>query len=554
MTRKISHRRKLLLLAQPGSLPLWHKMSRTTDLVGRAKSIEAHFPGSDCTERHEYDYLGHQQLRKTIFDANKEIMSKRYELSGLMEPEQIDFQVPKNQDFKSTLKYSFDKLGRVEVETFELQSKSRSFQKGSYFEYDSFGRVVAECSESGLVLDNDPLPWRKRRKLAFTRGEPLSYKTSRKKYDQVGNLSNSFVLNQNNKKIKEIVFSTGAIRKTPKPFKVFRNFRKFEYDDSTFGFFPEMKEKRVPFDDYTRLTFDRQLKEKIKDTMKDLGDLASNRLHTYGSPHFPQTGHPMPTQFTFDDFGRLTKFKSTRPSDGKSFGWELEFDDFNRLKEIEGSEQGSNKPSVRILFATDAFNRRIVKFNEREDSLDLMSFIGDKPYTVRRGERKAGGSRDFHIRAQYLWGAGAREPLSVTSKDRKGGYSKFFLHQDRQLNVIMATESGRQPEEKDFLKDIAGYLGFGENNTYAEIEIQPKFNTPSDFSLKKLTDGLLDEDTPISLGGKNQKLEIKLKERSKLSLLKIWTSNFTDTFDVLVGSDSEPLVRVKNGKHPGGRN
>ena len=549
MTREISYQsgKTSIALAQPGSLPLWHKMSRTTDLVGRVKSIEAHFPGSDRTERHEYDYLGHQQLRKTIFDANKEIMSKRYELSGLMEPEQIDFRVPDNQGFKGDLNYSLDQIGRVEVETFRLQSKSRSFQKTNYFEYDSFGRLVAECSEIGFADSRNPLV---RRSLALKGGEPLSYKTNRKKFDQVGNLSNSYVLDQKGEPVKETVYSTGPIHYTSKPFQSIDKKKPITWDP---GWFSPERTDDVPYKEWQVKDFATQANGKVNQIKNSRGDLASNRLHTYGSPHFPQPGHPMPTQFTYDDFGRLTKFESTRPSDGKSFEWDLEFDVFNRLKVIEGTEQGSNKPSVRILFATDAFNRRIVKFNEREDSLDLMSFIGDKPYTVRRGERKAGGSRDYHIRAQYLWGAGAREPLSVTSKDRKGGYSKFFLHQDRQLNVIMATESGRQPEEKEFLKDIAGYLGFGENNTYAEIEIQPKFNTPSDFSLKKLTDGLLDEDTPVSLGGQNRKLEIKLKERSKLSLLKIWTSNFPDTFDVFVGSDSEPLVRVKDGKHPGGR-
>ena len=142
-------------------------------------------------------------------------------------------------------------------------------------------------------------------------------------------------------------------------------------------------------------------------------DLASNRLATVTSRQ--KVLH----QFEFDDLGRLTRFPSV--TDDRSVTWHVTYDLLGRATAMRGYRAGKEQPEIELEFASDVFNRRILK--QVQDHLAPTHRLRDdvswnEPLVVMKRGGDTDGSWD--VTAQYLWGPSVREIIMAVLPSGSG--------------------------------------------------------------------------------------------------------------------------------------
>ena len=294
-------------------------------------------------------------------------------------------------------------------------------------------------------------------------------------------------------------------------------------------------------------------------------ELASDRL---GAVAY---GQVVDRTYAYDTMGRMTNYPATR--DGASLSWTVKYDPLGRIVAMSAMDKATSNWVEELEFASDAYNRRILKAvysvsdgKRAQTKLQRTIYDGTRPVWVE-------DAHDGESIQQYFWGADYREvvmavlPRQRIERGGECGYRRYFLHQNKMLDVFASTAMGAQQLQA---YDLADYMGFGESATYATVlNIAGdglKLESKDDAACK---DRVLDDGatkwTRDRASGKPAALLMEFSHESVLQELTIWADNFPENFKVFVvptnyngwslsalitkyGPQAEPHAWVENGK------
>jgi RHS repeat-associated protein len=265
-------------------------------------------------------------------------------------------------------------------------------------------------------------------------------------------------------------------------------------------------------------------------------EMASDRLGAVTA------GNQLQQTFDYDSFGRMTTFNSKR--NNQALVWQVEYDALGRATKMTGRANGC-KPMT-LEFATDAFNRRVMKKVEEDGSngkITHWAFTTYEDMLPLWVEERITGRREPDI-YQYLWGPGQREALmAVLPKSRVERAEdrvpkRYHLHQNRQLNVFASTTF-----EDGLIRafDVSDYADFGESATHVGIT-----NITASSQVKLVEGSIIDNCLKDKLDEKNTAqwsstkgeppyaLLLSLKHEAVLDTLNIWFERFPNTFRVII--------------------
>jgi RHS repeat-associated protein len=488
----------------------WQQMVSSSDPVGRTASIAVDGDSTFC----QYKYVGSQIVRKTLAQGGIEL---GIDTSPLLEPLAYSFRELGSGAVVCRADYRLDSHGLVTASTAEVRQKQ--WQRSQFYQHDSLGNLVGEIAEDRLC----PNPEQRRKTVLNDLTCPGAWRTRWSRYDEAGNLITTFrkKFAQTNDDVKNgdraNVYSNDAQYYSPsQPFR---------------APLADVNDPKVAW---------KQASEAVKLEPGKMLDLASNRLATIASRQ------KVVQEFEFDSRGRLTKFPST--TDGRSLTWHVKYDLLGRATEMRGCGSGKEKgkPDIELLFASDVFNRRVRKevhdYSHTDTTVTVTTYLGGEPVIVmKRGGDK---SASWDVAAQYLWGPAAREaimavlPADKVEQRPTQEWGRYFLHQDRMLNVFLCTGL---KENKVEVFDIASFWGFGENSTTGNVaSIDSTASSEHGNNPSLAIDKALDEKRGSWLGGDaSDRITLGLDRSAQMSEMTIWTDNFPKAFRVYVVPDGE---------------
>jgi RHS repeat-associated protein len=490
----------------------WHRKTTRADGQGRVRSLDLdETPGF---VRYEYD--GAQVVRRDLpaaglvrkaeFTLFRELRSELWETATTAVPETF-----------AVFQYYHDDIGRLEADDFSLPMPAQAMARTHLHAYDAFGRLRKQGRLNRLFGERED------RMRALTASPAQYLKAGRTQcfdYDEAGNRTREYGLAQ-----------------TPKA-------RESAPDLNPEGFVSlTLLSPAKPFKVPTAIEGER--------TARASPDMKSGRL---GSTLAVDVAGRLLRTYDYDPFGRMRKFESRR--NGQDLVWEVEYDPLGRTIRMRGIDLKTNILTLDLSFASDVFGRRVLK-NVREqigtetaNTTEITAYEGTLPLWVRRSS-----SGSVHQWQQYLWGPGEREtvfavlPRSRVEIGRDNELRRYFLHQNRQLDVFASTvlQNGRVEAF-----DLADYSGFGESATYAQIAGVKTIGLgiEQDSPAEKCRDHLLDLHAThwniLQEGGGTKALLLTLSHQSKLDELTVWCDSFPKDFRVFVLSDDVPLVDLPN--------
>lgn len=307
-----------------------------------------------------------------------------------------------------------------------------------------------------------------------------------------------------------------------------------------------------------------EVKREPRNLRGNAAELVSDRLGAVAQ------GPVVDRTYEYDAMGRMTNYLATR--DGASLSWTVTYDPFGRIVVMFAMDKAASNCVGKLEFASDAYNRRILKavYSNHDGKWEQKK----KQRTIYDGTRPVWveDAHDSESIQQYFWGADYRDvvmavlPRQRIERGGKRGYRRYFLHQNKMLDVFASTAMGAQQLQA---YDLADYMGFGESATYATIlKIAGeglKLESKDDAACK---DRVLDDGATKwardRTSGQSAALLMELSHESVLQELVIWADNFPENFKVFVvptndigksvsalrmkyGSQSESHARVEKG-------
>jgi RHS repeat-associated protein len=493
------------IVGGPDDPSFWHRKTTCADGQGRVRSLNldgtagfVHY-GYDGDQVVQRDLPAAGLVRKAELTPFRELQSERWETASGAAPETF-----------AAFRYHHDECGRLEADDFVMPMPEQSTACTHVHGYDPFGRLSQE-GRSNRKCDS-----REERMRALTKS-PAEYLpagcTECFDYDEAGNRTRSHGLTKSETarasapEINREGFASLTLLSPAMPFQA----ATMQEGERAARASPDMRSDRLG----SALT----------------ADVAGRILRTY----------------EYDAFGRMRRFDSTR--DGRTVDWVIEYDPLGRAIRMTGTDRQTKEFSLDLHFASDAFGRRVLKEVSKGKGAvpsvvaEVTVYEGSLPLWVRRAE--AGAAPQWQ---QYLWGTGERETVfAVLSRSRvepsqDGGLRRYFLHQNRQLDVFASTalQDGRVAAF-----DIADYAGFGESATFAQIEDVRTHGLVlmQGSSVGKCHDRLLEGERQgeesatrwnVIQGGGAKAVLLTLRHAAKLDELTIWCDSFPDDYRVFV--------------------
>ncbi len=488
VTRSYDYRRgvsSLEISSGRDTPPFWQRKTLHADGQGRVRRVSL----DDQEAFAEYDYVGPLPVVRRIPESG---LVKTTALTPFLEVQAerwTHLADPQAKPF-AVFNYYHDTFG--DLEAHDLHLPSQEYQATHLYRYDAFQRpsrqgvlrrVFERRDDRMQLLDDDP---------QYAR--PLeSSRISRMEYDQAGNRIHQYSTRNRN---------AGQHFSPAKPF----------------------------------LTPDMQTGLRGAEANSEM---ASDRLGAVAM------GNQLQRPFDYDAFGRMTAFNAKR--DNQAMVWQVEYDALGRATTMTGRTNDQSNPSITLEFATDAFNRRVMKEVIENDWSDGQKThwaftTYEDMFPVLVAERKTGQREpDIH---QYLWGPGQREalmailPKSRVERTEDRAPKRYHLHQNRQLNVFASTT---YEDGLIHAFDVSDYADFGESATYVQIT---DITTSSQLApvkgsrIENCLDGILNENEIARWNPTNQvapyALLLTLKHEAVLETLNIWFEKFPKTFEVII--------------------
>jgi hypothetical protein len=283
--------------------PFWNRKTFHADGQGRVRRMSLDKEMAFA----EYEYIGLQPVARRVSESGLEQSTDLTPFLEVQSERWLRIGAPQAQPF-AAFNYYYDYFG--DMEAHDLQIPSQEYSATHLHRYDPFQRparqgVLRRTFENRKdrmqYLDDDP-------KFAL----PLeSTRISRMEYDAAGNR-----IHQYNTRDRE----AGQHFSPAKPF-----------------YFPDMESG---------------LRE-----AREEPEMASDRLGSVAS------GNRLQQEYDYDAFGCMTTFPSKR--DNQKLVWQVEYDILGRVTQMTGWEAEDSKrerAAITLEFATDAFNRRVMKY------------------------------------------------------------------------------------------------------------------------------------------------------------------------------------------------
>ncbi|MFW6118700.1 MAG: RHS repeat-associated core domain-containing protein [Planctomycetota bacterium] len=493
----------------------WQKMVTRSDSAGRVVGISLDNDRDLC----RYEYVGSLAAQKTLPSGR---MRLDVDFSPLLEPVGYTFRDNDAERPLSRLRYVLNEHGEVAASAMTLREPQ--IEKSSVYEHDSHGQLVAEGSEGRAYEDLSQFRRRALTDAAFAG----SYRSRWYRYDEAGNRKEQYRgIEAGSDEDKENVPSEDDIGRV-----FFSQGSPVEADS-----FVRVDEKAVGVMPWGRAV------QEAKETARTQKDLASNRLGSVA------TTRRVSTEFRYDFMGRLRSYEALK--DEEQTKWSLNCDELGRLISMAGVQaKDESEQTMRLRFAYDAFNRRVLKVvEELEDGggtrQELTSYVDRNPALIRI---RSGDDGRWRTTAQYAWGPGSQEllmaalPRSNVEDTPDDGLHRYFFHQDRMLNVFMCTDVMNGDVT---VHDIASYWGFGENATQANVisvSSTEYLETGDDDTVT--VDGALDGNKANWLPRPGAgRLTLELERPARIDQLTIWADKCPRSFRVYVvpeGEEAQP--------------
>ncbi len=474
----------------------WHKQVSHLDGQNRVRRISLDKEQSFAS----FEYIGTQQVFRRIPESG---LAKITSVTPLLDVSHEEWRDEGNANTSPQFRfrYFYDSHGRIEAH--DLNVPSHKVAATHLHGHDPYQRLVRQ----GVVHRTFDNREARMRALEARVGEYLeALRIAHLDYDEAGNRFREYRL--------------GASARPG------RDFTPPEDMSSVLYYSPS-------------LPFSSEDLEAGKEQARHAPDMASDRVGAVAKPH------GVKREYHYDPFGRLTKFSSDRG--GKKLNWSIDYDPLGRPWRMIARD-GKTSNTVEILeFATDVHNRRVLKkvsvvSGAPPDSPKRQTRAFQR--TVYEGMRPVWVADLLEPEAseQYLWGAGYREvllavlPRNRVEPDARADHRRYFLHQNKNLNVFASTAVAEGQIETF---DIADYLGFGESATYARIRrIRAHgLDRETGYQDGDSYDQLLSTKTqwnPDSVNSSKRGLLIDLGDAACLEQLTIWPDQFPKSFRVLV--------------------
>lgn len=489
----------------------WQKQTANTDALGRIISL--YLDDSNMVFA-SWKYIGGLPVERKVPES---LIISRYSYSPWNELIQAEMLEKSNQYGK--LLYSYDSAGNMLFSATALaENRVNKFSFAQYMAYNSHRQLVAQNGEWNIPASNKINDrWSQ---VLHNNDSIQSVKTSRNVFDHAENIWAMYGGHKNSSLTPQS-FTRDNLSQFLSPAAVVSNSKSI--------------------------------------STKSLFELASNRDTTQAT----YSGEKLTAEEnTYDNLGNLVEFSGHFWNGERTISvrWHLTFDVMGRLISMKGNaEEDSSfvkkgQLTAELFFTYDAENRRICKFVK--DYSRSATPLERKEFTVYCGNNQAfvlqETSSDFVIKEQYLWNANSRELLMAALPENRAenNYNaeivRYYFQQDKGYNTVCVTKAQHGRIE---LVTGASYLGFGKNATSAQIfDINSSMiisNPEKKFASfnKNLDDGEIS--TWLNIADRPQFMEIKLSDKSELSLLKIWSDKtFPTNFMAFVlpeGAESPTL-------------
>jgi RHS repeat-associated protein len=279
--------------------------------------------------------------------------------------------------------------------------------------------------------------------------------------------------------------------------------------------------------------------------------------------------------YEYDRFGRLTSYHSS--ATGQRLRWEIEYDVLGRVVGMKGfdsqpqqpqpreehnqAKPESKQPQYELRLAYDPFNRRIVKYVQKNGGTthDGNPTVPDITvhamlYTSQRPAVKlckpTDPTKPWTIEGQYIWGAGPskvlayyeRASLRSAAAQDEPVVREYLLHQDAALNVVLST---RRLLGKTEVCDVASYWGLGENSTTGVVQaVDSSLKVEKGREAKWAIDRVLDENSATWISNDDRGfLSLKLAQRHRLSHADVWADKLPEQFRTYVVAEGQGPTR-----------
>lgn len=507
--------RKVSLLGLKGQREdLWQQMVWQVDRAGRVARIAVDSDDGFC----QFSYVGSQVILKTLAQGGTEL---QIDTNTLLEPLNYSLRELSSPEVVCATNYHLNSHGLIDASSAEVPP--RKWQRSQFYQHDSLCTLIGELAEDRACSN-----LAKRRKTVLNDlTAPSAWRARWSSYDQAGNLTTTF-----RKRFVPTVEANQA------------------ESDSNAQFYSPGRPVHVATLDSSNLEvgWTDAVESGVAETSKH--ELASNRLSTVASRQ------GIVHAFDFDNLGRLIRFPSI--TDDQSLSWYVDYDLLGRATKMRGyrtqdEKPDTEKPDIELRFASDVFNRRIVKqvqdYGRTDTSVTVTTYLGGEPAVVM----KRGGDKDssWDVTAQYLWGPATREiimavlPADKVEQRKTQEWGRYFLHQDRMLNVFLCTGLKNRKVE---VFDIASFWGFGENSATGNlVKIDSTASTehgsaPSP-AIDPAIDKVLDHKRTSWLGGDAPgRITLELDRTAQLSEMAIWTDGFPKSFRVYVAPEGKDVM------------
>ena len=483
------------------SLANWGRQTIRRDSAGKTISITL---DNSTTPFASWEYCGALPTCRRIPES---LITVRHTYSPQNDLIRTEF-FEKANKFGS-LRYLYAEDGsNIYSATSLAESSINSYNYAQYFGYNAFRQIVEENGESSIPGDGEIL--NRREKLFTGKNSIQATKTSRRVYDQAGNMWAMY---------------SGMRITAPRP-------DVFTKDNLSQFMSPA-----------GLLAQDSQMNQQA------LWELASNRDVTQA--HFATDGKLNADTNVYDKLGNLQEFSGEFWNGDRSIPvlWKLQFDPLGRLVKIQGYAENDtaflkkNDLAAELSFLYDANNRRIKKsvkdFSRYKTVLqrhEFTTYIGNNQALIMTAE-----GEKIKLKEQYLWNTDTRElimaalPESTAENTSNFQYHRYYFQQDRGFNTVCVT---RNVNGNLALVAGASYLSFGKNATSARIHSIDSSMVQDSTDRFAAYNGKLDDDLVSRWkhsSDRPQYLEIKLAQSAELSSMKIWTDEkFPTTFYVFV--------------------